>query len=48
MQAAIDKYEAKNPRDNAPSAGQIKNLGLLGKEEESKKTLEQLRGKSAS
>ena len=29
LQAAYRKKEAETPRDNAPSAGQIRSLGLL-------------------
>ncbi|KAI0200987.1 hypothetical protein F4808DRAFT_426146 [Astrocystis sublimbata] len=39
LQAAYRKAEAASPRDNAPSAGQIRNLGLLDKEEDTKKVL---------
>jgi len=41
LQAAYRKAEFGNGRSNAPTAGQIKNLGLLDKEEESKKLLNQ-------
>ncbi|KAK2767522.1 hypothetical protein FQN54_003679 [Arachnomyces sp. PD_36] len=40
MQAAYRKAEAANPRENAPKAEQIRNLGLLGKEEDSKAVME--------
>ncbi|KAF9870836.1 NADH: ubiquinone oxidoreductase subunit [Colletotrichum karsti] len=36
LQSAYRKAELASPRDNAPSAGQIRNLGLLGKEEDTK------------
>ncbi|KAI1193625.1 hypothetical protein F5X97DRAFT_32350 [Nemania serpens] len=39
LQTAYRKAEASSPRDNAPSAGQIRNLGLLDKEEDTKKVL---------
>ncbi|KAI0532965.1 hypothetical protein GGR58DRAFT_517306 [Xylaria digitata] len=39
LQAAYRKAEASSARDNAPSAGQIRNLGLLDKEEDTKKVL---------
>jgi NADH dehydrogenase (ubiquinone) Fe-S protein 5 len=41
MQAAYAKADAATPRDDAPSAKQIRNLGLLGKEEDTKKILSQ-------
>lgn len=41
MQAAYARAEAATPRDDAPSAKQIRNLGLLGKDEDSKKLLNQ-------
>ncbi|KXJ92790.1 hypothetical protein Micbo1qcDRAFT_232491 [Microdochium bolleyi] len=41
MQAAYRKAEIGSARSNAPTAGQIRNLGLLDKEEESKKLLSQ-------
>ncbi|KND88560.1 NADH dehydrogenase [ubiquinone] iron-sulfur protein 5-B, partial [Tolypocladium ophioglossoides CBS 100239] len=41
MQAAYARAETATPRDNAPSARQIRNLGLLGKEEDTKKVLGQ-------
>lgn len=39
LQAAFRKAELKQGRDDAPTAGQIRNLGLLNKEEETKKLL---------
>ncbi|KAI1172299.1 hypothetical protein F4777DRAFT_519202 [Nemania sp. FL0916] len=39
LQAAYRKAESASPRDNAPSAGQIRNLGLLDKEDDTKKVL---------
>ncbi|KAK1968250.1 NADH:ubiquinone oxidoreductase 11.5kD subunit [Colletotrichum eremochloae] len=36
LQAAYRKAESTSARDNAPSAGQIRNLGLLGKEDDTK------------
>ncbi|KAI1414244.1 hypothetical protein F5Y13DRAFT_159073 [Hypoxylon sp. FL1857] len=39
LQAAYRKAEASSARENAPSAGQIRNLGLLGKEEDTKQVL---------
>ncbi|KAK3177763.1 hypothetical protein K4F52_009514 [Lecanicillium sp. MT-2017a] len=41
MQAAYARSEAATPRDSAPSASQIRNLGLLGKEEDTKQVLGQ-------
>jgi len=39
LQMAYRKAEAAHPRDNAPKAGVIRNLGLLGKEEDTKSVL---------
>ncbi|TPX15172.1 uncharacterized protein E0L32_004730 [Thyridium curvatum] len=39
LQLAYRKAETANARDDAPSAGQIRNLGLLNKEEDTKKVL---------
>ncbi|EJP63933.1 hypothetical protein NHJ13051_001616 [Beauveria bassiana] len=39
MQAAYARSEAATARDDAPSAKQIRSLGLLGKDEESKQLL---------
>ncbi|EED20031.1 conserved hypothetical protein [Talaromyces stipitatus ATCC 10500] len=39
LQAAYRKAEATFPRENAPKAEDIRNLGLLGKESESAKVL---------
>jgi NADH dehydrogenase (ubiquinone) Fe-S protein 5 len=39
IQDAYRKAEAAHPRENAPKAGEIRSLGLIGKEEESKKVL---------
>jgi NADH dehydrogenase (ubiquinone) Fe-S protein 5 len=39
IQDAYRKAEAAHPRENAPKAGEIRSLGLLGKEEESKNVL---------
>jgi len=36
LQTAYRKAEAANPRDDAPKAGAIRNLGLLDKEEDTK------------
>ncbi|WYZ46492.1 hypothetical protein EsH8_IX_000717 [Colletotrichum jinshuiense] len=36
LQAAYRKAESASARDSAPSAGQIRNLGLLGKEDDTK------------
>ena len=36
LQDAYRKAEAASPRDNAPNAGQIRNLGLIGKDDVSK------------
>lgn len=40
LQAAYLRAEAARPRDKAPTAGQIRSLGLLGKEEETKAILD--------
>ena len=40
MQQAYRKAESQHPRENAPKAGSIRSLGLLGKEDETKKVLE--------
>lgn len=39
LQRAYRKAEAANPRDDAPKAGAIRNLGLLGQEEDTKALL---------
>jgi NADH dehydrogenase (ubiquinone) Fe-S protein 5 len=39
MQIAYRKAEAAHPRDDAPKAGAIRNLGLLDKEEDTKSVL---------
>ncbi|KAL1989370.1 hypothetical protein VTN96DRAFT_132 [Rasamsonia emersonii] len=39
IQAAYRKAEASHPRENAPKAEQIRNLGLLGKEEDTASVL---------
>ncbi|GAP90810.1 putative NADH:ubiquinone oxidoreductase subunit [Rosellinia necatrix] len=39
LQAAYREAESMSARDNAPSAGQIRNLGLIDKEEDTKKVL---------
>ena len=39
LQAAYRKAEAANPRDDAPKAGQIRNLGLLDKGDDTKVVL---------
>ncbi|KAL1971157.1 hypothetical protein VTN77DRAFT_108 [Rasamsonia byssochlamydoides] len=39
MQAAYRKAEAAHPRENAPKPEQIRNLGLLGKEEDTASVL---------
>ncbi|KAK4169069.1 hypothetical protein QBC43DRAFT_308640 [Cladorrhinum sp. PSN259] len=39
LQAAYRKAEARKLKENPPDAGQIRNLGLLDKEEETKKFL---------
>lgn len=41
MQAAYARNGGITPRDDAPTAKQIRNLGLLGKEEDTKKVLGQ-------
>jgi len=40
LQRAYRKAEAASPRDSAPSAGQIRSLGLLGKEDETERVLD--------
>lgn len=39
LQAAYRKAEAQKLKENPPNAGQIRNLGLLDKEEDTKKLL---------
>ncbi|PSR80593.1 hypothetical protein BD289DRAFT_462451 [Coniella lustricola] len=39
IQAAYRKAELKGGRADPPTAGQVRNLGLLGKEEDTKKVL---------
>ncbi|KAK4110624.1 hypothetical protein N656DRAFT_790886 [Canariomyces notabilis] len=39
LQAAYRKAEAAKIHENPPTAGQIRNLGLLNKEEDTKKVL---------
>lgn len=39
LQTAYRKAEAAHPRDDAPKAGAIRNLGLLDKEEDTKAVL---------
>lgn len=39
LQAAYRKAEINQGRENAPTAGQIRNLGLLNKEDDTKKVL---------
>lgn len=39
MQAAYNKKGGITPREDAPTAKQIRNLGLLGQEEDTKKVL---------
>ncbi|KAI6246590.1 hypothetical protein HI914_05244 [Erysiphe necator] len=39
LQKAYRANEESNPRKYAPTAGQIRNLGLLGKEEDTKAVL---------
>jgi NADH dehydrogenase (ubiquinone) Fe-S protein 5 len=39
LQTAYRKAETASARESAPSAGQIRNLGLLDKEEDTKKVL---------
>ncbi|AEO56297.1 hypothetical protein MYCTH_2301055 [Thermothelomyces thermophilus ATCC 42464] len=39
LQAAYRQSEAKKLQENPPTAGQIRNLGLLDKEEDTKKVL---------
>lgn len=41
MQAAYKKAESLSGNKNAPTAGQIRNLGLLDKDEDTKKVLGQ-------
>lgn len=39
LQRAYRKAEAANPRSDAPKAGAIRNLGLLGQDEDTKDLL---------
>jgi NADH dehydrogenase (ubiquinone) Fe-S protein 5 len=39
MQAAYRQAEAKKLQENPPTAGQIRNLGLLDRDEDTKKVL---------
>lgn len=39
MQDAILKAEKAHPRENAPKLGQIRSLGLLGHEDDSKQLM---------
>jgi len=39
LQVAYRKAEAAHPRENAPKAGEIRSLGLIGKDEVSKDVL---------
>ncbi|KAI6379783.1 hypothetical protein MCOR25_001914 [Pyricularia grisea] len=39
LQLAYRRAEHANPREDPPTAGQIRNLGLIGKEEDTKKVL---------
>lgn len=39
LQTAYRKAEAAQGQEDAPTAGQIRNLGLLNKEEDTKKVL---------
>lgn len=41
IQTAYRKAEKAHPRDEAPKAGAIRNLGLLGKDEDTKNVLGQ-------
>lgn len=41
IQAAYARADTATARDNAPSAKQIRNLGLLDKDEDTKKVLGQ-------
>ena len=41
IQDALRKAEAAHPRENAPKAGQIRSLGLIGNEEGTKQVLSQ-------
>lgn len=40
MQLALRKAEKAHPRENAPKLGQIRSLGLLGHEDDSKEMLQ--------
>lgn len=44
LQRAYRKAEASNPRDDAPKAGAIRNLGLLGQDEDTKAVLSKWAG----
>lgn len=39
LQTAYRRAEAANPRDSAPKAGQIRNLGLLDADDDTKAIL---------
>ncbi|RKF82814.1 hypothetical protein GcC1_010004 [Golovinomyces cichoracearum] len=39
LQSAYRAHQEANPRENAPTAGQIRNLGLIGKEEDTQAVL---------
>ncbi|KAG6299260.1 hypothetical protein E4U09_008300 [Claviceps aff. purpurea] len=39
IRTALSRAEGATPRDDAPSAKQVRNLGLLGKEEDTQKVL---------
>jgi NADH dehydrogenase (ubiquinone) Fe-S protein 5 len=39
LQAAYRQSEAKKLQENPPTAGQIRNLGLLDKEDDTKRVL---------
>ncbi len=46
VQAAYRKAEAASPREGAPTAGQIRSLGLLDKDENARKFVESRYGDS--
>jgi len=45
MQYAYRKAEVAHPRENAPKAGQIRSLGLLNKENDTKAVLAEAKSK---
>ena len=44
LQHAYRRAEAAHPRENAPKVGSIRNLGLLGKDEDTRDVLSKTEG----